>query len=163
VHGHARHHRRVTGRIYYHRPAHALRSPGVRVSECPSVSQRRDAEARRHARGGERAAGRIISIVQARLRFRALLIDLDIVACALVSSKDVETRSLPAVVWLEQTRPGLSTGTCWKSGCRRTPRWMPEIMTTTVTWTSSSGTSCSTHRQGLVEIFENLRVTAVAR
>ena len=33
--------------------------------------------------------------------------DLDIVACALVSSKDVEARSRPAVVWLEQTRPGV--------------------------------------------------------
>lgn len=33
--------------------------------------------------------------------------DLDIVACALVSSEDVETRSLPAVVWLEQMRPGV--------------------------------------------------------
>jgi hypothetical protein len=32
--------------------------------------------------------------------------DLDIVACALVSSDDEGTRSLPAVVWLEQTRPG---------------------------------------------------------
>jgi len=33
--------------------------------------------------------------------------DLDIVACALVSSEDVETRNLPSVVWLEQTRPGV--------------------------------------------------------
>jgi hypothetical protein len=33
--------------------------------------------------------------------------DLDVVACALVSSRDVETRSLPALVWLEQTRPGV--------------------------------------------------------
>jgi hypothetical protein len=33
--------------------------------------------------------------------------DLDIVACALVSSEDMETRSLPSVVWLEQTRPGV--------------------------------------------------------
>jgi hypothetical protein len=33
--------------------------------------------------------------------------DLDIVACALVSSDDAETAALPAVVWLEQTRPGV--------------------------------------------------------
>jgi len=32
--------------------------------------------------------------------------DLDIVACALVSSDDAETATLPALVWLEQTRPG---------------------------------------------------------
>ena len=33
--------------------------------------------------------------------------DLDIVACALVSSDDAETATLPALVWLEQTRPGV--------------------------------------------------------
>ncbi len=33
--------------------------------------------------------------------------DLDIAACALVSSDDAETAALPAVVWLEQTRPGV--------------------------------------------------------
>jgi hypothetical protein len=33
--------------------------------------------------------------------------DLDIVACALVSSDDPETATLPALVWLEQTRPGV--------------------------------------------------------
>jgi hypothetical protein len=32
--------------------------------------------------------------------------DLDIVACALVPSEEVDTRSLASVVWLEQTRPG---------------------------------------------------------
>jgi hypothetical protein len=35
--------------------------------------------------------------------------DLDIVACALVSSGETDTRSLPAVVWLEQTRPSVFT------------------------------------------------------
>jgi hypothetical protein len=33
--------------------------------------------------------------------------DLDIVACALVSSEEMDMRSLPSVVWLEQTRPGV--------------------------------------------------------
>ncbi len=33
--------------------------------------------------------------------------DLDVVACALVSSDDPETAVLPALVWLEQTRPGV--------------------------------------------------------
>jgi hypothetical protein len=33
--------------------------------------------------------------------------DLDIVACALVSSEDAAAGSLPSVVWLEQTRPGV--------------------------------------------------------
>jgi hypothetical protein len=33
--------------------------------------------------------------------------DLDVVACALVSSEDPSTRQLPAVVWLEQVKPGI--------------------------------------------------------
>jgi hypothetical protein len=33
--------------------------------------------------------------------------DLDIAACALVSSDDAETAALPALAWLEQTRPGV--------------------------------------------------------
>lgn len=33
--------------------------------------------------------------------------DLDIVACALVSSDEPETQQLPAIVWLEQTKPGI--------------------------------------------------------
>jgi hypothetical protein len=33
--------------------------------------------------------------------------DLDIVACALVSSEGPETTALPALVWLEQVKPGI--------------------------------------------------------
>jgi hypothetical protein len=33
--------------------------------------------------------------------------DLDIVACALLSSREAQGVQLPAVVWLEQTRPGV--------------------------------------------------------
>ena len=33
--------------------------------------------------------------------------DLDIVACALVSSEGPETAALPALVWLEQVKPGI--------------------------------------------------------
>ena len=33
--------------------------------------------------------------------------DLDVVACALVSSEDPSTEQLPALVWLEQVKPGI--------------------------------------------------------
>ena len=51
--------------------------------------------------------------------------------------------------WCGWSRRGraCSSGTCWKRDCRRTPRWMSEISTATVTWTSSSGTSRPTRRR----------------
>jgi hypothetical protein len=84
--------------------------------------------------------------------------DLDIVACALVSSGDAETRSLPAVVWLEQTQPGVFTRHVLTTG-------PPTHATLDVgDFDNDSdvdivvGNFALTRPvQGLVEIFENLR------
>jgi len=85
--------------------------------------------------------------------------DLDIVACALVSSEDVETRSLPAVVWLEQMRPGVFERHVLEAG-------LPTHATLDVGDFDQDGDidivvgnfTLDTPAQGLVEIFENLRV-----
>ena len=85
--------------------------------------------------------------------------DLDIVACALVSLEDAESRALPAVVWLEQTRPGVFDRHVLETG-------LPTHATLDAGDVDNDGDidivvgnfTIDTPAQGLVEIFENLRV-----
>jgi hypothetical protein len=85
--------------------------------------------------------------------------DLDIVACALASAENAEARDLPAVVWLEQTRPGVFERHVLEVG-------LPVHATLDVGDFDNDGDvdivvgnfTLDTPVQGLVEIFENLRV-----
>jgi hypothetical protein len=84
--------------------------------------------------------------------------DLDIVACALVSLEDPQARTLPAVVWLEQTRPGVFERHVLKSG-------LPTHATLDAGDYDHDGDidivvgnfSLDAPVQGMVEVFENLR------
>jgi hypothetical protein len=85
--------------------------------------------------------------------------DLDIVACALASSENAEARNLPAVVWLEQTRRGVFERHVLEVG-------LPMHATLDVGDFDNDGDidivvgnfTLDAPAQGLVEIFENLRV-----
>jgi hypothetical protein len=85
--------------------------------------------------------------------------DLDIVACALVPVDEPGTRSLPAVVWLEQTRPGAFERHVLKAG-------LPTHASLDVGDFDNDGDidivvgnfTFDTPVEGLVEIFENARV-----
>lgn len=83
--------------------------------------------------------------------------DLDIAACALVPWEQVETRSLPSVVWLEQTRPGTFERHVLEAG-------RPRHATLDAGDFDNDGDtdivvgSFNAPGQGTVEIFENLRV-----
>jgi hypothetical protein len=85
--------------------------------------------------------------------------DLDIAACALVSSEDVTSRSLPALVWLEQTQPGTFERHTLQVG-------LPTHATLDLGDVDNDGDvdivvgnfSIETPTRALVEIFENLRV-----
>ncbi len=70
--------------------------------------------------------------------------DLDIVACALLAGgSDVDEKSLPALVWLEQTKPGVFVRHTIEMGTHVMPRWMSPTSTAMATSTSWSGTSQS--------------------
>ena len=86
--------------------------------------------------------------------------DLDIAACALVSSTAGDTRGLPSVVWLEQTRPGVFERHVLEAG-------LPVHATLDVGDLDGDGDmdivvgnfTLDTPAEGLVTIFENLRVS----
>ena len=76
--------------------------------------------------------------------------DLDIVAAALLAGgSDVDEKTLPALVWLEQTTRGPSCGTRSRWDSRATRRSTSATSTATATPTSSSATS--DHRQATTE------------
>jgi hypothetical protein len=83
--------------------------------------------------------------------------DLDIVACALVASEVMEVRSLPSVVWLEQTRPGVFERHVLEAGA-------PTHATLDAGDFDADGDvdivvgNFIGQAEGTVEIFENLRV-----
>ncbi len=85
--------------------------------------------------------------------------DLDVVACALVPLDDPEARTVPAVVWLEQTRPGVFARHVLDAG-------PPTHATLDVGDYDHDGDldivvgnfSLDAPVPGLVEVFENLRV-----
>jgi hypothetical protein len=85
--------------------------------------------------------------------------DLDIVACALLPQGDMETRNLPAVVWLEQTQRGVFERHVLEAG-------VPTHPTLDVLDFDNDGDTdivvgnftLDIPLRGLVEIFENLRV-----
>ena len=82
--------------------------------------------------------------------------DLDIVACSLVPSDDVDTHRLPSVVWLEQTRPGEFERHVLEIG-------LPRHATLDAGDIDNDGDidivvgNFNAPGQGTVEIFENLR------
>jgi hypothetical protein len=85
--------------------------------------------------------------------------DLDIVASALLAAADAQARSRPAVVWLEQTRPGVFERHSLKVG-------LPTHATLDTGDLDNDGDidvvvgnfSLEAPLPGSVEVFENLRV-----
>ena len=74
--------------------------------------------------------------------------DLDIVAAALLAAgSDVDEKALPALAWLEQTRPGRSRATPSRWAGRGTRHWTSPTSTATATSTSSWATSRWSRRQ----------------
>ena len=60
--------------------------------------------------------------------------DLDIVACALLAGgSDVDEKTLPALVWLEQTKPGMFVRHTIEMGFPATPRSMSATSMATAT------------------------------
>ena len=72
--------------------------------------------------------------------------DLDIVACALVSSEGPETAALPALVWLEQVKPGSSSRIRWKGPSAARHAGRRRLRSRRRRPTSSSATSASARR-----------------